>query len=425
MKISIKTLKGEQFQIDVELTDTIPSVKEKIASEKPDLIPERQKLIHAGKVLKDTSTLAESGIVENEFLVCMLSTPKAKPAAPAPAPTPVPVPAPSPVVAQVPAAAPTTPAPQPTPTPSAPAPIPLNPESIQQLIDMGFPDDEARAALRAAQGNTDLAVEFLMSGIPEEAVRAASGASGASGAGATSGSSNPLEALRQHPQFAQLQGLVQSNPAAINQVLEAIGQQNPELLALIHANQEQFLAMMNEPVSLSPSPSTTTPGSTGAPGAPGIGAGGLGAGGAGAGINPVQLLQMLQALPAQQRAAAAQSMGISPEQLQAFTQMLSTMSPEQLSQLTGSAGMGAAAGGAGGAPPGANVIRLTDEEMQSVTRLTELGFDQQDALAAYLACDKNEAMAANLLLEGWSAGENMGEGGGDGGYDDAPDDMYH
>ena len=51
---------------------------------------------------------------------------------------------------------------------------------------------------------------------------------------------------------------------------------------------------------------------------------------------------MLQALPAPQRAAAAQSMGISPEQLQAFAQMLSTMSPEQLQQLGGGMGMGGA-----------------------------------------------------------------------------------
>jgi uncharacterized UBP type Zn finger protein len=37
----------------------------------------------------------------------------------------------------------------------------------QQLTDMGFPEDQARAALRAAMGNADMAVEFLMNGIPE------------------------------------------------------------------------------------------------------------------------------------------------------------------------------------------------------------------------------------------------------------------
>jgi UBA/TS-N domain len=34
-----------------------------------------------------------------------------------------------------------------------------------------------------------------------------------------------------------------------------------------------------------------------------------------------------------------------------------------------------------------------------VRRLGELGFDQSDAVQAYLACDKDEAMAANLLMD--------------------------
>lgn len=32
---------------------------------------------------------------------------------------------------------------------------------------MGFPEDQATAALRAAMGNPDVAVEFLMTGIPD------------------------------------------------------------------------------------------------------------------------------------------------------------------------------------------------------------------------------------------------------------------
>ena len=39
-----------------------------------------------------------------------------------------------------------------------------------QLTDMGFPEDQAVAALSAANGNSDLAVEFLMNGIPEGAL---------------------------------------------------------------------------------------------------------------------------------------------------------------------------------------------------------------------------------------------------------------
>lgn len=39
---------------------------------------ERQKLIHSGKVLKDEQTIAELGITEADFIVCMLTKEVAK-----------------------------------------------------------------------------------------------------------------------------------------------------------------------------------------------------------------------------------------------------------------------------------------------------------------------------------------------------------
>ena len=72
-------------------------------------------------------------------------------------------------------------------------------------------------------------------------------------------------------------------------------------------------------------------------------------------------------------------------------------------------------GGAGGAPQG-NVVRLTQEEMEAVDRLTSMGFDRNSAAQAYLACDKNEELAANLLMDGGFQfdDEPSGEGGGGG-----------
>jgi len=59
---------------------------------------------------------------------------------------------------------------------------------------------------------------------------------------------------------------------------------------------------------------------------------------------------------------------------------------------------GQAHGGPGGAnPPG--TIRVTEEEMEAITRLTQLGFPKHKAAEAYFACDKNEEMAANFLFE--------------------------
>lgn len=62
----------------MEVTDTIGMVKEKVEALKSDLPASRQKLIHAGKVLKDESVLGETGITENDFIVCMVTKEAAK-----------------------------------------------------------------------------------------------------------------------------------------------------------------------------------------------------------------------------------------------------------------------------------------------------------------------------------------------------------
>jgi len=100
-------------------------------------------------------------------------------------------------------------------------------------------------------------------------------------------------------------------------------------------------------------------------------------------------------------------------------------------------GMGGMGGGGGGGG-GPQVLRLTEEEMAAVDRLTEMGFDRSEAAQAFLACDKNEALAANLLMDSMGDGGGFFGGGGDssgpggsgsggnnnGGNADDSDDMY-
>ena len=76
--------------------------------------------------------------------------------------------------------------------------------------------------------------------------------------------------------------------------------------------------------------------------------------------------------------------------------------------MPGMPGMG---GMGGGGPPPPGTIQLTQEEMDSVQRLEALGYSRQQAAQAFLACDRNEMMAANMLMDGGfnddEEGDNM------------------
>lgn len=376
-------------------------------------------------MLKDEDTIASCGIKPNDFLVVMVTKakkPAATPATPsetakaAEAPKPTEAPA-EPSTAQTPAA----PSSVTVATPAAPARAEtFSQEAVDNLTAMGFPEAEVRHCLRAAQGNPDAAVEFLTNGIPD-AVSAAMSATESSATPAQS--TQPLQALRNHPQFNELRRLVQSNPQMLQQVLSQIGQQQPELMQEINANQALFIEMMNEPVTAT-SPSAPA-GNRSSAVSSSDSASGMGMPMDGMG-NPAQMAQMIQSMSPAELDQMAQMMGLSSDQLRMTAQMLGQMPPEQLQQFMAHMG-----GGEG--PGGQQVLRLTEEEMAAVDRLAEMGFDRSEAAQAFLACDKNEALAANLLMD------SMGDGGGffggndesgnndddnnaDGGNDD--EDMY-
>ena len=187
MIVQVKTLEGRLFKVEAAPEASIKAVKDIIETSQPELKAAMMKLIHSGKVLKDDETLADKGVTEQSFLVCMVTKPKR--ARPAPAP--------------------------------APAATPQNdefvsPEALAQLNAMGFGHEEqSRAALRAAMGNVDMAVEFLMNGIPEEQPSANVEMTEAQAA-------SPLAVLRAHPQFDELRRTIQANPASLQQVLQGL-----------------------------------------------------------------------------------------------------------------------------------------------------------------------------------------------------------
>ncbi|KAK8476842.1 hypothetical protein V6N13_017073 [Hibiscus sabdariffa] len=381
MKIFVKTLKGTHFDIQVKPEDAVGDVKKKIETvQGAEAYPAAQQmLIHKGKVLKDETTLSENSVAENSFIVIMLAKNKGSSgdgATASTAPTTKTSQASVPPVAPTPAStAPVATSAMATPTPvaeSSPvASTTIASESdvygqaasnlvagsnlegtVQQILDMGggtWDRDTVVRALRAAYNNPERAVEYLYSGIPEQAEAPAvahapvagqapnpasqpqqplqaaavpaSGPNanpldlfpqglpnmGAAGAGAGAGT---LDFLRNSQQFQALQAMVQANPQILQPMLQELGKQNPHLMRLIQEHQADFLRLINEPAE----------------------------GGEGNVLG-----QLAEAMP--------------------------------------------------------QAVQVTPEERDAIERLEAMGFDRATVLQVFFACNKNEELAANYLLD--------------------------
>ncbi|XP_076134819.1 RAD23 homolog A, nucleotide excision repair protein b [Alosa pseudoharengus] len=242
---------------------------------------------------------------------------------------------------------------------------------VTEIMSMGYPREQVIAALRASYNNPDRAVEYLLMGIPAEpeqplsqeitrSVAAAANPTAANPAAAnpvaanptaanpaatnptaanptaanpiatnptappverpqppptsvgaatpsqSPSSGNPLEFLRNQPQFQQMRQIIQQNPALLPALLQQLGRDNPQLLQQITQHQEQFVQMLNEP-----------------------------------------------------HGEAAEAHGA----------------------------------------PQTNYIQVTPQEKEAIERLKALGFPEGLVIQAYFACEKNENLAANFLLQ--------------------------
>ena len=88
---------------------------------------------------------------------------------------------------------------------------------------MGFDREKCIAALRAAFNNKDRAVEYLLSGIPDQPF----------GEEELQGEEPNVEdmfrALLSNPAFAQIKQLIRNDPSSMPQILAQISQASPEL----------------------------------------------------------------------------------------------------------------------------------------------------------------------------------------------------
>uniref|UniRef100_K3ZTA5 Ubiquitin receptor RAD23 n=3 Tax=Setaria TaxID=4554 RepID=K3ZTA5_SETIT len=391
MKVSVKTLKGSSFQIEVEATDKVADVKKVIESTQGQNVypADQQMLIHQGKVLNDETTLEENQVLENNFLVIMLRQNKASSSAPpakasanqAPPTQTVPAtPAPQTPVAPA-APAPTVPVSAPAPTATAsPAPaVAVSTEAdsygqaasnlvaggnlegtIQSILEMGggtWDRDTVLRALQAAYNNPERAVEYLYSGIPDQmdvpapppssqAANPVQPSQPAQAAVPSSGPNvNPLDL------FPQALPNASANAGAGNLDVLRNNAQFQTLLSLVQANPQILQPLLQELGKQNP-----------------------------------QVMQLIQE-------NQAEFMRLINEPLEGDEENEMNM----LDQIADAA----------------ETIAVTPEENEAILRLEGMGFDRALVLEVFFACNKNEQLAANYLLDHMHEFDNDdGIGGG-------------
>ncbi|KAI5759856.1 RAD23B [Gulo gulo luscus] len=402
MLVTLKTLQQQTFKIDIDPDETVKALKEKIESEKgKDAFPVAgQKLIYAGKILNDDTALKEYKIDEKNFVVVMVTKPKAV-TTPAPAttqqsnpattttvssstaPAVAQAPAPAPALAPTPSPASITPAPttassepapasatqpekpaeKPAETPVATSPTATDSTSgdssrsnlfedatsalvtgqsyenmVTEIMSMGYEREQVIAALRASFNNPDRAVEYLLMGIPGD---------------------------------RESQAVVDTPPA---------------------------VSTGAPPSSVAAAAATTTASTTTAS----------------PGGHPLEFLRN-QPQFQQMRQIIQQN----PSLLPALLQQIGRENPQLLQQISqhqehfiqmlnepvqeaGGQGGGGGGGSGGIAEAGSghmNYIQVTPQEKEAIERLKALGFPEGLVIQAYFACEKNENLAANFLLQ--------------------------
>nr|KAF6481722.1 RAD23-like protein A, nucleotide excision repair protein [Molossus molossus] len=106
---------------------------------------------------------------------------------------------------------------------------------LTEIMSMGYERERVVAALRASYNNPHRAVEYLLTGIPgsPEPEQGSVQESQVSEQSATEpAGENPLEFLRDQPQFQNMRQVIQQNPALLPALLQQLGQENPQLLQL-------------------------------------------------------------------------------------------------------------------------------------------------------------------------------------------------
>ncbi|KAM3598854.1 uncharacterized protein V6R79_023465 [Siganus canaliculatus] len=360
MQITLKTLQQQTIQIEIDPEQTVKALKEKIEAERgKDNFPvSGQKLIYAGKILQDDAQIKEYKIDEKNFVVVMVSKAKTAAAASSPA-SEAPKPPAQDAGSTSTTAPTTTPAPAPASTPAAAAPAPS--EEVKEEPSAAATEPQQPASSGGGGGGLD-ASSALVTGAEYEAML-------------TEIMSMGYERER----------VVAALRASFNNPHRAV----EYLLTGIPSSPVQE---SNPPVQAPASGPTEAPASLAE------------------GENPLAFLRT-QPQFQHMRQAIQQNPSLLPALLQQLgrenPQLLQQISQHQelfIQMLNEPVGEGVEApevgemGAAGeeGAP--VNYIQVTPQEKEAIERLKALGFPEALVIQAYFACEKNENLAANFLL---------------------------
>jgi UV excision repair protein RAD23 len=213
-------------------------------------------------------------------------------------------------------------------------------KEVQSLVDMGFTKDQSTAAINAAKGNVSLAIEYLYNGIP------------------SSGGGNPQlhEFLDEDEEDEEYEG-----GPLLDDLL------SPEVLSGLNLNDPNTIKVIASVVKIITSQDSS------------------------------QLPDIL-----------ADIEETNPEILEFIKKHEATfreelekpLSEQDLTYFNTYAGV--APGEVGGDEYSSNQVdnpELSNTDKDVIERLKGLGFTEEECVQAYFACDKNEMMAANFLIE--------------------------
>ncbi|XP_042004068.1 ubiquitin receptor RAD23b-like [Salvia splendens] len=366
MKLTVKTLKGSHFQISVHATDTIMAVKKCIEDvQGKDNYPcGQQLLIYNGKVLKDESTLADNKVSEDGFLVVMLSKSKSLSSSASTSSQPASTAAPS----SNQAAPVSNPSPAPAPVaeaqPSVPAPKITGPVSVAPLENDKSGSYEEAASSLVASDNIDHTIQQIID---------------------MGGGSWDKETVRRALRAAY------NNPErAVDYLYSGI----PE-------STEVDVPLAQPPVDLMDS---TGPPALGGPNSSPLnlfpqeaisGAGSLGflrnnqqfqALRSLVQANPQILQPMLQELGKQNPSLLRLIQENHQEFLQLINEPVDGSEGDIFDQADQDQDM-------------PHAVSVTPAEQEAIERMEAMGFDRALVIEAFLACDRNEELAVNYLLE--------------------------